>query len=143
MFPPMADVVTEVDTRTEGGSVYALQKRGEGFDIMVDGQLAMRSSAPRIEREVVDLALAPWETRDDVSVLLCGLGMGLLLRALLDRPTVKTVSVVEQSQTVVAWAGEALAPLNGGALRDPRVTVVTRELVEYLRTPVGEDDGAS
>jgi spermidine synthase len=134
----MADVVTEVDRRTEGSSVYALQRRGEGFDILIDGQVAMRSTGPRVEHEVVDLALAPWETRDDVTVLLGGLGMGLMLRALLDKPQVKQVDVIEHSPTVVAWAGEELAPLNGGATRDKRAQVITRELADWLRTPQSE-----
>lgn len=139
----MADVVDEVDRRTEGGVVYALQKRGETFDIVVDGQLAMRSSAPRLEKEMVDLAITPWGARDDLTVLLGGLGMGLTLRAVLDMPHVKSVTVVEHSATVLAWAGNQLRPLNGGALLDPRVTVVTRELVEYLRTPEGEGENAA
>jgi spermidine synthase len=137
MFPSMADVVTEIDRRTEGGSVYALQARAGGFDILVDGQLAMRSGAPRLEHELVDLALTPWGARDDMTVLLGGLGMGLTLRALLDMPHVKQVEVVEHSATIVEWAGGPLAALNGGATSDKRVTVVQRELATHLRAREG------
>jgi spermidine synthase len=135
----MADQVAEVERRSEGGAVYALQRRGDAYDILVDGQLAIRSAEPRIDREIADLALAPWEQRDDVTVLLGGLGMGLTLRALLDRPQVKQVDVIEHSQTVVDWCGGPLAALNGGALADRRVRVTVRELGELLREPRGAD----
>jgi len=138
IFLGMADVVAQVDRRTEGGSVYELQRRDGGFDIVVDGQLTMRSSGGRIDKEIVDLAIAPWETRDDLTVLLAGLGMGLTLRELLDRPQVKQVDVVEHSQTLVDWARGELAPANGGALQDKRVRVITRELGEFLRSPASE-----
>jgi spermidine synthase len=92
----MLQRMARIDGRSEAGSVYELVRRGEGFDIVVDGQPVMRSSEARIEKELVDLALAPWEQRDDVTVLLAGLGMGLTLRALLDRPQVKQVRVVER-----------------------------------------------
>jgi spermidine synthase len=134
----MADVVAPVDRRTESGSTYELVRRGDGWDIVVDGALAMRSGGTRIDTEIVDLALAPWETRDDLTVLLAGLGMGLTLRALLDKPQVKQVDVVERSSTLVAWCRGELAPVNGGALNDPRVRVFERELGELLRSPASE-----
>jgi spermidine synthase len=134
----MADVVAQVDRRTEGGSTYELQRREGGFDIVVDGQLAMRSGGTRIDREIVDLAIAPWETRDDLTILLAGLGMGMTLRALLDRPQVKQVDVVEHSQTLIDWARGELAPVNGGALADKRVHVVHRELGDFLRSPASD-----
>jgi predicted membrane-bound spermidine synthase len=131
----MADVTRPVDRRTEAGAVYELVSRGAGYDILVDGRPVMRSTAGRIEKELVDLALAPWEQRDDVHVLLAGLGMGLTLRALLDRPQVAQVTVVERSPTVVAWAKEQLAVFNRGACADRRVSLVVAELAAWLRGP--------
>jgi spermidine synthase len=133
MFHRMA-----VDKRTEAGATWELVARDGAWDIVVDGQPVMRSTETRVENELVDLALAPWQQRDDVLVLLAGLGMGLTLRALLDRPQVKHVTVVEQSPTVVAWAKDQLAALNGGALADRRVELHVGELGAWLRGP---DDG--
>jgi spermidine synthase len=121
------------DTRTEAGTTWQLLRRGDGWEIAVDGQAVMRSTAARLEKELVDLALAPWEQRDDLVVLLAGLGMGLTLRALLDRPQIKQVTVVERSAAVLAWAKDQLAPLNGGACADRRVSVVVGEVAAYLR----------
>ncbi len=135
----MADLVSEVDRKTEGGAVYALQRRGEAYDIVVDGQVAVRSVGPRLDNEIVDLAIAPWQTRDDLLVMVAGLGMGYTLRAVLDRPQVKQVDVIERSQVMVDWARDALAPLNGGALADKRVNVIVRELGEHLRQPMTDE----
>jgi spermidine synthase len=133
----MANVAApiEVERRTEGGALYQLMNRGDAWDIFVDGQIAMSSAGAHLEPEIADLAITPWGARDDLTVLLAGLGMGLTLRALLDRPHVRHVDVVEMSTTVMAWAAGPLASLNGNALADKRVRVIQRELGEYLREP--------
>jgi spermidine synthase len=137
----MVDVVTEVDERREGAATYRLERRGSRWDIAVDGQLVMSTAGPRIETEIADLAITPWGARDDLTVLVAGLGMGLLVRALLDRPHIRHVDVVEISATISAWAAGPLAPLNGGALGDKRVRVLAREACAYLREP-DADTGA-
>jgi len=134
----MVDVVAEVDEQREGDAVYRLERRGGVWDIAVDGQLVMSSAGPRLEADVADLAITPWGARDDLTVLVAGLGMGLLVRALLDRPHVRHVDVVEISQTITAWAAGPLAPLNGAVLADKRVRLIAREACEYLREPEAE-----
>jgi spermidine synthase len=131
----MDRVVAQVDEQTEAGARYELMRRGPDWDILIDGRLAMSSAGPRLEAAIVDLALTPWGTRDDLTVLVAGLGLGILLRALLDHPQVKHVDVVEHSATITAWARGPLASLNGAALEDKRVTLVGRELFAYLRDP--------
>jgi spermidine synthase len=124
-----------IEARTEAGSRYELCRSGPDWQIVVDGRLAMSPGGPRLEQAIVELAVAPWGTRDDLTVLLAGLGMGFLLRALLDRPQVRHVNVLEHSAAVVEWAEGPLAGLNGGALADRRVRRIQRELFDYLREP--------
>lgn len=131
----MDRVGAQVDEKLEGGARYELLRRGPDWDILIDGRLAMSSGGPRLEAAIVDLALTPWGTRDDLTVLLAGLGLGLLLRALLDHPQVKHVDVIEHSSTITAWASGPLASLNGGALEDKRVKLIARDLFAYLRDP--------
>lgn len=131
----MDRVGAQVDEKLEAGARYELLRRGGDWDILIDGRLAMSSDGPRLEAAIVDLALTPWGTRDDLTVLLAGLGLGLLLRALLDHPQVKHVDVVEHSSTITAWASGPLASLNGGALDDKRVKLIARDLFAYLRDP--------
>src|SRR5262249_28867444 len=131
----MDRVGAQVDEKLEAGARYELIQRGADWDIFVDGRLSMSSGGPRLETAIADLALTPWGTRDDLTVLLAGLGLGLLLRALLDHAQVKHVDVVEHSSTITEWARGPLASLNGGALEDKRVTLIARELFAYLRDP--------
>jgi predicted membrane-bound spermidine synthase len=121
--------------RVEAGTKYELLKRGTDWDILVNGSLAMSTRGPRLEDAIIDLALTPWGARDDVTVLLAGLGMGLLLRKVLDRPHVRHVDVVESSPTIVEWARGPLAALNGAALADSRVAVLPRDLLAHLKEP--------
>jgi spermidine synthase len=48
---------------------------------------------------------------------------------------VRTVEVIERSPAVVRWAGGQLGTCNGGALADPRVTVIVSELRARLEGP--------
>ncbi len=132
----MVDVVAKVvEERTEGGSIYRLERHGPDFEIVIDGRVAMSTAGPRLETAIADLAITPWGARDDLTVLVAGLGLGLVVRALLDRPHVKHIDVVEVSSTILDWTGGPLATLNGGALSDQRVRVVPREVCAYLREP--------
>jgi spermidine synthase len=131
----MEDAAARVDVRTEAGLLYELtfDRRGDVWAVLVDGHVAMSSSGPRLESAIVDLAITPWAGRDDLTVLLAGLGMGQLLRALLDHAQVKHVVVVEHSPTILSWNQGPLAALNGSAVVDKRVSVVEKELFAYLR----------
>ena len=110
-----------LDRRVEDGATIELVQRGEAFDVLVDGRRVMRSDVRRAEKQLVELALAPLGQRDDITVVLAGLGMGFTLRALLDAPGVQRVDVVEASRAVIEWEARHFAGLNGDALKDPRV----------------------
>jgi spermidine synthase len=122
-----------LDRRLEDGATVELVQRGEALDVLIDGRRVMRSDARRAEQQLVELALAPLGQRDDITVVLAGLGMGFTLRALLDAPGVKRVDVVEASRAVLEWEARHFAGLNGDALKDPRVTVHAVDLAAFLK----------
>ncbi|HEX6839637.1 MAG TPA: hypothetical protein VF334_23830 [Polyangia bacterium] len=122
-----------IDRRVEEGATIELVQRGDAFDVMLDGRRVMRSDARRAEKQLVELALAPLGQRDDITVVLAGLGMGFTLRALLDAPGVTRVDVVEASRAVVEWEARHFAGLNGDALKDPRVTLHAVELAAFVK----------
>jgi spermidine synthase len=125
---------TEVlDRRVEDGATIELVRRGEAFDVIIDGRRVLRSDSRRAEQQLVDLTLAPLGPRDDRSVLLAGLGMGHTLRALLNAPGVTRIDVVEGSRAILDWEARHFAGLNGDALKDPRVKLHTHELGGFLR----------
>ncbi|MDB4967605.1 MAG: spermidine synthase [Myxococcales bacterium] len=126
--------VAILDRRLEDGATVELHQRGEALDIVVDGRRVMRSDQRRAEKQLVELALAPLGQRDDITVVLAGLGMGFTLRALLDTPGVTRVDVVESSAAVIEWEKRHFAGLNGDALHDPRVHLHAMDLTAFLKS---------
>jgi len=124
--------MAEIDRRLEGDLLYELHVAGDHYDVVVDGT-KLFSTVRRGEHSLAELALAPWEGRDDVTVLLAGLGAGFTLRSILDRPEVARVDVVEISSTVVEWNRRYFGDAAGRPLADPRVAVPQAELGAYLR----------
>jgi spermidine synthase len=122
-----------LDRRVEDGATVELVQRGDAFDVLVDGRRVMRSDARRAEKQLVELALAPLGQRDDITVVLAGLGMGFTLRALLDAPGVQRVDVVEASRAVLEWEARHFAGLNGDARKDPRVTLHALDLAAFVK----------
>lgn len=122
-----------LDRRVEDGTTVELAQRGEAFDVLVDGRRVMRSDVRRAEKQLVELALAPLGQRDDITVVLAGLGMGFTLRALLDAPGVTHVDVVEGSAAMIDWEARHFAGLNGDALKDPRVALHACDLGAFLK----------
>jgi spermidine synthase len=127
---------TVIDKRVEDHTLLELVRRDDDvFDVMLDGRKAMSSDARRHEKPLVELSLALWKGRDDISVLLGGLGMGFLLREVLDSPGVVSVDVVEVSPAVIEWEQLYFSKLNGQATRDKRVRVHQGDLADFLTKP--------
>jgi spermidine synthase len=72
-------------------------------------------------------------------VLILGGGDGLAAREVLRHPSVRQVVQVELDPAVIELATTRLAPLNDGALSDPRVDVVVDDAFRWLRGPEAED----
>jgi spermidine synthase len=117
----------------EDGATLELKRRGAAYEVLLDGRRVLDSETRRAERQLIELVLAPLRDRDDVSLLLAGLGMGFTLRAALDATNVKRVDVVEGSATILEWEAQHFAQLNGDALRDPRVKLHRAELSTFLK----------
>jgi spermidine synthase len=118
-----------------------LRRRGErDFLIAVDGRVLMNSRAARSEAALGELAVAGLAERAAPRVLIGGLGMGITLRAALDRlPPGARVVVVELVPEVVEWCRGPLRELTGGALLDPRVSVEIGDVAAALRPGAGLD----
>jgi spermidine synthase len=120
-----------VDRRIEDGQSWELRRRGEAYDLFVEGKVVARSDVLRNAHALAELTLAPWSGHDDVHVLLAGLGVGHVLRELLARPEVQRVDVAEISRAVIDWQTQFL----GAATSDPRVKCEHVELGALLRQP--------
>jgi spermidine synthase len=120
-------------TTTPDGAPLVLSVEG-GHHVVRVGRLALMSSQLHgSEEAMAAIACEPLRERAHARVLVGGLGMGFTLRACLDALGADaSVTVVELFPAVVGWNLGPLAPLAGRPLEDPRVALVTRDLVEYL-----------
>ncbi len=116
-----------------------LRRRGaKDFLITLGGLVLMNSHANRSELALGELACAGLRSHPAPRVLVGGLGMGCTLRAVLDTlPATAAVTVAELNPVVVTWCRGPLAPLTGGAVDDPRVTVVLGDVAAVVAQAAG------
>lgn len=107
-----------------------LRAVGRHHEIISNGVFLMDTRGGASERLLVRAAL---DTVDrPARVLIGGLGVGFSLAEALAHPRTRHVTVVESEPAIIAWHGTHLAAWSNGALRDPRVTVVCADLLEWL-----------
>jgi spermidine synthase len=108
-----------------------LRARGDHFEIISNGTFLMDTTrGGRSERLLVAAALAahPGASR----LLLGGLGLGFSLHEALCHTGVREITVVEIEPAVIRWHRTHLSRINGPLLDDPRVRVVTADVVRWL-----------
>lgn len=116
------------------GETLELHRSGGGFQVVKEGRVVLDSAIRRSERELVNVGLVPLRDRQDITVLLAGLGMGYLLSAVLESTRVARVDVVEHTPAFIDWNRTHFAALHRDApLLDPRVFVHAMDLGQYLR----------
>lgn len=126
---------TVIDTAEmpDGGGEVRLVRRGDEYSIMLGATELMNSRLSGSEEELAGIACARLAASPRPALLIGGLGMGFTLRAALARlgPGAR-VTVAELVPAVVAWARGPLAPLFGGCLDDPRVTIAQGDVAALI-----------
>ena len=122
------EVVERVAT---GRGELALRRVGDHYEIISNGAFLMDTRGGASERLLVRAALDA--VRAGARLLIGGLGVGFSLdeAARSDRPG--RITVVEVEPALVAWHASHLRRFSGTALDDPRVEVVTADLLAWLR----------
>ena len=134
----MNETVVLAREETPRGEV-ALRRRQDAngqpiYEIISNGVFLMASTNEPSARQLAHLALEPLAGREELQVLIGGLGMGFTLQAALEHPGVTRVQVVEVEPLIVAWAQTHFGPLNGDALSDGRVHVAVEDLAHHIAT---------
>jgi len=138
----MARPWTTLERVTTQEGPLELRRRGDDeFLITVAGRVLMASAAHRSEAFLAAAACSRLAGRPRPRVLIGGLGMGYTLRAALDAlPAAARVTVAELTPKVLDWCRGPLAPLTGGAVDDPRVTVQIADVADLIAAAAA--DGA-
>lgn len=107
-----------------GGGELQLMQRGGEFSIMAGSNELMNSRLSGSEEALATLSAERIGRRDNVRLLIGGLGMGFTLRAALKSfPIDCRIVVAELVPEVIAWARGPLAGVHGAGLDDPRVSL--------------------
>ena len=112
-----------------------LQRRDGHYEIVANGVFLMDTRSRGSERLHVTVAAdrMPAPGR----MLIGGLGVGFSLAAALAHPGTGEVHVLEREPAVLRWNRGPLVPVNGDALRDPRVCTHEADVVEWLASAPG------
>jgi hypothetical protein len=92
---------------------------GEYKELRRNGTIVM-SNTPD---EINDFMNFVWNAKG--SVLVNGLGLGVLLKALLDKPEIKDITVIEKSEDVIKLVATTY-------LTDSRVSIINADAFEYV-----------
>ena len=103
-------------------------------EITLDHQLLMSSYNTVSERALAAEALAR-HPGHELSVLVCGLGLGYTAAEVLRSQRVRRLEVIELFGAVVGFLREGLVPLSGELLADPRFGVIEGDAYATLREP--------
>ena len=125
-------------TFREAGRTLVLRRRGAHHELTIDGVPILTSALLGTERAFGRLA-GKLRTREAARVVVGGLGFGATLAGALESlgPSAKVI-VVEKLETIVRIVRGEIAGLDakahpaGGALDDPRVTLVRADVAEVI-----------
>ena len=133
-------IVDSIDT-DEG--LLDLRQRGEtDFLITIAGRVLMNSSGNLSEIALARLACESLKNQKNPRVLVGGLGMGYTLKAALDTlPPSAEIVMAELNPIMVKWCQGPLADQAGGAVDDPRVTVVIDDVAAVIRSAASPGKG--
>ncbi|MGC0417481.1 spermidine synthase [Embleya sp. AB8] len=137
----------EIERVPAADGELVLRRVGAHYEIISNGCFLMDTRAGESERLLARTALDALGAGDvagaggstGLRILVGGLGVGFTLRETLADPRVAHVTVVERESAVVRWGRGPLAPFSGHALNDPRVRVLTHDLVAWARSPLGPE----
>ena len=118
---------------TAEGALQLRQSGERDFLITINGRVLMRSSDHASEVAVAALACRELAGHKAPRVLIGGLGMAFTVRAALDvLPERAQLTVAELTPEVETWCRGPLAPLTRGAVNDPRVQIVIRDVARVI-----------
>lgn len=133
--PSLKPNITLAETTAPNGARMTLVEHDGSYCIRVNGQQLMHSAVAHSEIELGRIGVERLVNRSrPAKVLIGGLGLGFTLKSVLAHTGPKAaVQVAELFPEIVAWNRTFLAGLNGGALADPRVTVLAEDVRGIIR----------
>ena len=122
-----------VELPGQAGTI-TLRQRGAEFSIRTAETELMNSRLHGSEEALAELCYSHLKQKEDLRILIGGLGMGYTLVAALTLSDPKTlITVSELIPAVVRWNRQHLGHLAARPLDDPRVSIQEEDVVESIR----------
>jgi len=103
------------------------------YEVVFNGVFLMASYNELSEKALATLAIEPLTSdRQDLRILIGGLGIGYSLRATLDDDRIQAVDVVEIDEHIIRWSKGVFSKQNHHACSDSRVHVIQMDLGDYI-----------
>jgi hypothetical protein len=134
----------ELDFRPTAMGVLSLRRRRHPtsgvdiYEIKLGDEFLMSSAFTVAEIELARLGLAALE-RDDLDVVVGGLGLGYTAQAVLENPRVRSLIVVDALAEVIEWHQQGLLPLGEQLTGDPRCRLVNGDFFAMSHSADGFD----
>jgi spermidine synthase len=134
----------ELDFRPTPMGVLSLRRRKQlatgidVYEIKLGDEFLMSSQFTKAEIELARLGLAALG-RDDLDVVVGGLGLGYTAQAVLENPGVRSLIVVDALAEVIEWHEQGLLPLGQQLTGDPRCRLVNGDFFALSASQDGFD----
>ncbi len=103
------------------------------YEVIFNGVFLMASYNELSEKALATLAIEPLTSdRQDLRILIGGLGIRYSLRATLDDDRIQAVDVVEIEEHIIRWSKGVFSKQNHHACSDSRVHVIQMDLGDYI-----------
>ena len=123
------------------GKTISLNEHDGSYSVRVDGVDLMSTRRHASEERIAELACAQAADIRGARVLIGGLGFGFTLKAALSALAADaTVVMAEMLGAVVAWNRNPRFNFAAGALADPRVIVLQKDVAEVISESRGSFD---
>ena len=126
----MSDNFEELDYRQTPLGDLILRRRREPmaqnqdvFEVKLNDDFLMSSLFTAGEIALADMALDMIENTE-LDILVGGLGLGFTANAVLNHASVRTLTVIEVLEAVIAWHREGLVPIGERLASDPRCRMI-------------------
>lgn len=117
----------------------------EIYEIILGDAFLMSSMFTKVEEELSRLALAKASAafpKDELDVIVGGLGLGYTARAALEFPEVKSLGIVEFLKPVIEWHEQEWVPLGKTLNKDPRCRFIHGDFFDLSLGDGYEGSGA-
>lgn len=104
-----------------------------GYEVIVNGQYLMSSASGGSSRALIQFGMELLPRKENVKVLIGGLGLGFSLQTALGYPEVGQVTVVEIESSIIHWYHQDLIPGALQMLTDSRTQIIQWNFTEYIR----------